>query len=74
MEQSGLPQKLQVKLGDSVNVLPEQGWSSVTLRGPALQQVGQRYLAVQPGKAVLEAHNGQDQFKYTVTVIAPTAH
>lgn len=72
VEEPGIPQTYKVKLGDNINVLPNQGWSSITLSGMAIEQVGPKYVAVHPGRAVLESHRGTDIWKYTIVVARPT--
>lgn len=72
VESPVVPQKINLPLGQDIAILPEQGWSDVTLQGTALQRSGMMYVPVHRGTAVLSAHHGSDQWKYTVTVIPAT--
>jgi|SRR5579875_2783211 len=64
---------VQLPVGKSINILQPPGWPLPKLNGSSLEPSGFLYQAVKPGRSVLTASNGAEQWKYTVVVV-PAGH
>lgn len=73
VEQGMLPGTQRVPLHKVVTILPQQGWSQLTVRGSALRPTPMplTYVAAHPGKTVFEAHRGNETWHYTIIVVSP---